>query len=86
MESGACCGSTLHTVYQLDREKTVDASVLNYGKMQFCCNGLTLSERKISTSTSALETEIIFNLLSLTADPGVVCELAPDLVSYFFGI
>ena len=32
------------------------------------CNGLTLLERKISTTTSALETEIIFNLLSLTAD------------------
>ena len=32
------------------------------------CNGLTLLERKISTSASALETEIIFNLLSLTAD------------------
>ena len=32
------------------------------------CNGLTLLERKISISTSALETEIIFNLLSLTAD------------------
>ena len=28
------------------------------------CNGLTLLERKISTSTSALETEIIFNLLT----------------------
>ena len=32
------------------------------------CNSLTLLERKITTSTSALETEIIFNLLSLTAD------------------
>ena len=32
------------------------------------CNGLTLLERKISTSTSALDTEIIFNLLSLTAE------------------
>ena len=32
------------------------------------CNGLTLLKRKISTSTSALETEFIFNLLSLTAD------------------
>ena len=32
------------------------------------CNGLTLLERKISTFTSALETEIIFNLLILTAD------------------
>ena len=32
------------------------------------CNGLTLLERKISTSTSALETEIIFNRLSLTAE------------------
>ena len=32
------------------------------------CNGLTLLERKISTSNSALETEIIFKLLSLTAD------------------
>ena len=29
---------------------------------------MTLLERKISTSTSALETEIIFNLLSLTAE------------------
>ena len=32
------------------------------------CNGLTLLERKISTSISTLETKIIFNLLSLTAD------------------
>ena len=41
--------------------QTVDASLLN-AKMQFCCNGLTLSEqRKISTSTSQLETKIIFN-------------------------
>ena len=32
------------------------------------CNGLTLLERNISTSTSALETEIIFKLLSLTAE------------------
>ena len=32
------------------------------------CNGLTLLERKISNSTSALETEIIFKLLSLSAD------------------
>ena len=66
MESWAYCGSTLHTVYYLDREKTIDASLLNCDKLQFCCNGLTLSERKISTSASALETEIIFYLLSLT--------------------
>ena len=32
------------------------------------CNGLTLLERKLSASTSALETKIIFNLLSLTAE------------------
>ena len=32
------------------------------------CNGLTLLGRKISTFTSAQETEIIFNLLSLTAE------------------
>ena len=32
------------------------------------CNGLTLLERKISIATSALETVIIFNLLSLTAE------------------
>ena len=32
------------------------------------CNGLTLLETNVSTSTSALETIIIFNLLSLTAD------------------
>ena len=32
------------------------------------CKGLALLERKISTSTSALETEIIFNLLSLIAE------------------
>ena len=32
------------------------------------CNGLTLLERKILTSTSALETKIIVNLLSLTAE------------------
>ena len=29
---------------------------------------MTLLQRKISTSTSALETEIIFNLLSMTAE------------------
>ena len=51
--------------------KTVDASLPN-SKMQFCCNGLTLSEGKISTSTFPLETEVIFHLVSLTADPGVV--------------
>ena len=33
------------------------------------CNGLTRLERKNSTSTSALETKIILNLLSLTVDP-----------------
>ena len=43
--------------------------------MQFCCNSLTLSEGKISTSTSPLETESIFNILSLTRDPGVVSSL-----------
>ena len=32
------------------------------------CNGLTLLERKISISTSALETEIIFNLLSVNVE------------------
>ena len=32
------------------------------------CNGLTLLERKIPNSTSALETKIIFNQLSLTAE------------------
>ena len=32
------------------------------------CKGLTILERNISTSTSALEAEIIFNLLSLTAE------------------
>ena len=76
MESEAYCGSTVHNVYQLDRDKkkTVDASLLN-AKMQFCCNCLTLSERKISTSTSPLDTKSIFNLLSLTADSGVVSSL-----------
>ena len=29
--------------------------------MQFCCNQLTLSKKNISISTSALETEMIFN-------------------------
>ena len=43
--------------------------------MQICGNCLTLSERKISTSTSTLETEIIFNLLSLNADPGAVSSI-----------
>ena len=38
---------------------------------------LTLSERKILTFISALETKIIFNLLNLTADPGVVSSLLP---------
>ena len=75
MESEAYCGSTVHNVYQLDRDKkTVDGSLLN-AKMQFCCNCLTLSERKISTSTSPLDTKSIFNLLSLTADSGVVSSL-----------
>ena len=37
-------------------------------KSRIDCNGLTLVLRKISTSTSALETKIIFNLLSLTAE------------------
>ena len=46
--------------------------VYSMPKKQFCCSGLTLSERKMSTSTSQLETEIIFNLLCLTADPGFV--------------
>ena len=32
------------------------------------CNSLTLLERKISTSTFALETKLSFNLLSLTAE------------------
>ena len=32
------------------------------------CNGLTLLERKNSTSTSALEIKVIFSLLSLPAD------------------
>ena len=43
--------------------------ILN-AKMQFC---LTLSKKKISISTSPLEAKIIFNLLSLAADPGAVC-------------
>ena len=56
----------MHIVYELDREKkTVDASLPN-AKMQSCLNDLTLSERKISTSTSPLETEIIiFNKKAL---------------------
>ena len=58
------------------QRKTVDASVLNHnGKMQFYCNGLTLSERNNSTSAPALETEIIVNLISLTVDTGVVSSL-----------
>ena len=32
------------------------------------CHSLTLLERNISTSTPTLETEIIFNILSLTAE------------------
>ena len=32
------------------------------------CNSLTMLQRKISTSTSALEAKLIFNLLRLTAD------------------
>ena len=47
----------------MPRTQTVDASFPNV-KMQFCCNGLTLSERKISTSTSPLETNIIFNKMA----------------------
>ena len=46
------------------RKKTVDASLPNV-KMQSRCNSLTLSERKISTFTSPLETEIIFNKKAL---------------------
>ena len=45
-------------------KKTVDASLPNF-KMQFCCNGLTLSERKISTLTSPIETKILFNKKAL---------------------
>ena len=48
----------------LVRHKTVDASLPN-AKMQFCCNGLTLSERKISNSTSPLETKIVLNKKAL---------------------
>ena len=44
-------------------------------KMQFLCNCLTLSERKISTSTSPLEPKIIFNQLCLTAVPGGVSSI-----------
>ena len=44
--------------------QTVDASLPN-ANMQFCCNGLTLSGRKISTSTYQLETEIIFSKKTL---------------------
>ena len=63
------------------RQKTVGASLLN-AKSQFCCNGLTLSEGKISTSTSPLETETIFNLLSLPADPGVVSSISAWLDAF----
>ena len=46
-----------------------DGSKQNESRMDCnSCNGLTLLERKISTSTSALETEIKFNLLSLTEE------------------
>ena len=44
----------------MPRKQTVDAS-LPKAKTQFCWNGLTLSERKIATSTSPLDTKIIFN-------------------------
>ena len=53
------------------REKTVNASLLN-AKVQFCCNCLTLSEKKISTSTSPLETQ---SIESDCRSRG--CELAP---------
>ena len=45
-----------------------EVNIMNPDTVCNSCNGLTLLERKISTSTSALETEIKFNLLSLTAE------------------
>ena len=55
-------------------KKTADASLLNV-KIASFCNGLTLSERKISTATSPQKIEFIFNLLILAADPGGVSSL-----------
>ena len=54
-----------HNEKLMPHTRTLDAYLHN-AKMQFCSNGLTLSEqRKISTSTSPLETKIIFNIKAL---------------------
>ena len=59
----------LYSVRQI--KKTVDASLPN-AKMQFCSNSFTLSEGKISTSTSSLETAILFHLVSLTVASSIM--------------
>ena len=64
-ENGACF-SYLLIILKWTLDYFYDGS--KHIKFRTDCNGLTPLERKISTSTSALETEIIFNLLSLTAD------------------
>ena len=46
----------------------MEVNVMNLETDSNSCNGLTLLERRLSTSAFALETEIIFNLLSLTAE------------------
>ena len=58
-----------YTCIKMDSSYFYDGSKHNDSRTDCnSCNGLTLLERKVSTSTSALETEIIFNLLRLTAD------------------
>ena len=75
-ESGTYCGSTVHTIYQVDSEKTVDASLLN-AKMQFCCNGLILSEKK-NFHFFTRNRNYIQPIEPDCRSRG--CELAPDLV------
>ena len=57
---GILCLYCVHCLL-VRQNKTVGASLPN-AKMQFCCNGLTLSERKFSTST---RNQIIFNKKAL---------------------
>ena len=54
-----------HCLLVRQRKKTADASLEPNAKMHFYCNGSTLSEIKISTSTSPLEAKIIFNKKAL---------------------
>ena len=63
------CFLCLLIIFKCTLDQIYDGSEHNESRTSCnSCKGLTLLERKISTSTSALETEILFNLLSLTAE------------------